>query len=140
MKAPLLGTLLTCVACLVAAGCGPSTPRTPLHQAVQEGNYPAVRVHIAAKSDLNAKDASGRTPLHVAATKGDLAMVKLLTDAGADVKRPGPGGKTPVDVAREKGRTSIVEYLEASLGGKQAPRGRALIDGGVGVSEVLDGL
>ena len=136
--------LLTGLACALAMGCGPSAPSTPLHSAVQDGNYPAVRRHIAARSDLNGKDKSGWTPLHLAAMKGDLFMVKLLTEAGADVKSAGPGGKTPVDIAREKGQTSIVQQLEARLGSGQTPSGtpsgRALIDGGVGVSEVLDGL
>lgn len=136
--------LPACVACLLAAGCGPSAPRTPLHSAVQEGNYPAVRQHIAARSDLNAKNSSGYTALHLAVKKSDLPMVRLLAGAGADVRRPGPQGKTPIDLAREQGQTSIVQYLEAGLAAtpegaaKPEGHGRALIDGGVGVSEVLD--
>jgi len=106
---------------------------------VEDGNYPAVRRHIAARSDLNSKDKSGWTPLHLAAMKGDVPMVKLLTEAGADVQRPGPQGRTPADVAREKGQTSVLEFLTVRVEAKPEPRGRALIDGGVGVSEVLDG-
>ena len=110
---------------------------------MQAGNYPAVRQHIAARSDLNVKNSSGLTALHVAATKGDLPMVKLLAEGGADVNRPGPSGKTPVAMAREKGKTSIVQYLEKRLAGEPAKpsgerRGRGLVDGGLGVSEVLD--
>lgn len=143
MKTPVPLAILTLVACLLAAGCGQGTPRTPLHSAVQDGNYPAVRQHIAARSDLNATDKSGWTALHLAAMKGDRAMVELLAGAGADAGRTGPGGKTPVDVAREKGQTSIVQFLETHLAANAQPaakekRGRALIDGGVGVSEVLD--
>jgi hypothetical protein len=140
MKPSVHWMLLTSVVSLLATGCGPSTPSTPLHTAVQDANYPAGRRHIAAHSDLNGKDKSGWTPLHLAAMKGDVPMVKLLTEAGADVQRPGPQGKTPADVAREKGQTSILQYLEARVEVKPEPRGRALIDGGVGVSEVLDGL
>lgn len=143
MKPQSYWVLLTGVACLLAAGCGPSAPRTPLHSAVQEGNYPVVRQHIGARSDLNAKDTSGWTALHLAAMKGDLPMVRLLSAAGADAGRTGPGGRTPADMAREKGQTSIVQYFEAELKvgpekGGQEKRGRSLIDGGVGVSEVLD--
>jgi len=137
--------ILSSLVGLLATGCGPGTPSTSLHAAVQEGNYPAIRKHIAARSDLNAKDASGWTPLHLAAGKGDLAMVQLLAEAGADPKRAGPQGKTPVDTAREKGQTSIVQFLEARLAntpGDAQPqqRGRGLIDGGLGVSETLDAL
>jgi ankyrin repeat protein len=135
--------LFGCVAWVFALGCGPSAPGTPLHAAVQDGNYPAVRQHIAARSDLNAKNAAGWTALHVAAMKGDLQMVKLLAEGGADVRRPGPLGRTPVDVAREKGKTPIVQYLEARLQAEPAKAGREkggrrLIDGGLGVSDVLD--
>jgi ankyrin repeat protein len=143
MNKDVLCLVLVTLAGLLGAGCGPSTPRTPLHQAVQDGNYPAVRKHIAAHSDLNARDKSGQTALHLAVLQGDLPMVQLLADAGADVERTGAGGKTPMAVAREKGQTSIVQYL---VGRPQAApeaaaperRGRGLIDGGLGVSGVLD--
>jgi hypothetical protein len=143
MKALANWLLITGVAGLLAAGCGPGAPRTPLHQAVQDGNYPAVRQHIAVRTDLNAKDKAGWTALHLAVMNGDLPMVQLLAAAGADVERTGVGGKTPVVVAREKGQTSIVQYLVGLPKSPPEPavqekRGRGLIDGGLGVSEVLD--
>jgi hypothetical protein len=142
---PLLGwLLLPVVVALIAAGCGQSAPRTPLHQAVQDGNYPAVRKHVAARSDLNATNKSGWTPLHLAAMNGDLPMVQLLTTSGADAWRLGAGGRTPVDMARERGQTSIVKFLQTlpkvepveNAGSEK--RGRGLIDGGLGVSDALD--
>jgi ankyrin repeat protein len=143
---PKVSRLLAAVAgALLAAGCGPSSPRTSLTTAAQSGNYPAVRQHIASHADLNAKDSAGWTPLHLAAMKGDLAMVKLLAEAGADVNRAGPAGKTPVAAAREKGQTSVVQYLEARAAAAPAttaektPRGRGLIDGGLGVSDAMNG-
>jgi len=140
MKSRVLSLLWAGLACLLSTGCGPSAPSTPLHAAVEDGNYPAVRRHIAAGTDLNGKNSSGWTALHLAAMKGDVPMVKLLTEAGADVKRTGAQGKTAAEVAREKGQTSVLEYLQVRIESKPEPRGRALIDGGVGVSEVLDGL
>lgn len=127
------------------AGCGPSAPRTTLHQAVESGNLRMVRQHIAAKSDLNKRDPSGWTALHLAVMKGDAEMVQVLTEAGADPKRKGMEGKTPVDVAREKRLVAILKLLEEA---GQAPtaqqpgekRGRDLIDGGLGVSQVLDNM
>jgi ankyrin repeat protein len=145
MKRTLRSWLAGGVMALLLAGCGPGKPRTPLHQAVQEGNYPAVRAHIAARSDLNAKDKAGWPALHLAVLRGDLPMVQLLADAGADLDRPGVGGKTPLALAREKGQTSVVAYLVARPKAVPAAAqeqgtsgGRRLIDGGLGVSDVLD--
>jgi ankyrin repeat protein len=138
---PLVRLFLLCfVASLCSLGCGPSAPRISLHQAVQDGNLYAVRKHIAAKTDLNKTDANGWTPLHLAAMKGNLPMVQALSEAGADVKRKGKGGKTPLDVAREARQTAVVQYLQQLLQQRTAghSRGRGLIDGGLGVSEVLD--
>lgn len=116
-------------------GCGPGKPTTTLHQAVQKGDLKTVQQHIAARSDLNVKDKYGWAPLHFAAMKGELAIVKALTAGGADVTRTGPGGKTALDMAREKGQVAVAQYLQAvkPAGGQ----GRGLIDGGLGVSEVL---
>jgi hypothetical protein len=48
-----------------------------------------------------------------------------------------------LDVAREKGQKSVAEFLEAKVQpaadtGTPERRGRGLIDGGLGVSDVLD--
>ncbi|MHC1769675.1 MAG: ankyrin repeat domain-containing protein [Verrucomicrobiia bacterium] len=128
--------VLSSLACLWFAACGPVAPKTSLHEAVQDGNLYLVKKHIAAKTDLNKPDSSGWTPLHLAAMNGSLPIVQALTEAGADSKRKGTGGKTPLDVAREKRQAAVVQYLQ-----QQTPRpagGRGLIDGGLGVSEVLD--
>lgn len=135
--------LILCLAGLLIAGCGPGKPQTPLHAAVQQGNYPAVRAHIASGSDLNARDAAGWAPLHLAVIKGDLAMVQLLAEGGADLRRTGVEGRTPIEVARERGQAAIVQFLATELQVQVQPpaqerRGRRLIDGGVGVSDVLD--
>lgn len=131
------------ISVLLTAGCGPSAPRISLHSAVEQANYGAVRQHIGARSDLNAKNSAGWTALHLAAMKGDLPMIRLLAEAGADPARTGPAGKTPADLAREKGQTAIVQYLESKLASDQPKpgqesRGRRLIDGGLGVSDALD--
>lgn len=74
--------VLSSLACLWFAACGPVAPKTSLHQAVQDGNLYLVHV------------------------------------------------------AREKRQAAVVQYLQ-----QQTPRpagGRGLIDGGLGVSELLD--
>jgi ankyrin repeat protein len=119
--------------CLV--GCGPSAPRVSVHQAAEKGDLKLVQQHIAAKSNLNKTNYSGWTPLHLAAMKGHLPVVEALVKAGADVNRPGKDNKTPVDVARESKQVAIVNFMLES----NAPKpGRGLIDGGLGVGEVLD--
>jgi ankyrin repeat protein len=134
---PIIRLIFLCsLAGFCCLGCSPGAPKTSLAQAVQDGNLYLVRKHIAAKTDLNKPDASGWTPLQLAAMKGNLEIVQALTDAGADVKRQGAGGKTALDVAREKRQTAVVQYFQQRVAKRGG--GRGLIDGGVGVSEVLD--
>ena len=138
MKTRFLGVLLGGVLLAGGAGCRPSPPATELHQAVQKQDLKAVQQHIAAGSDLNTLDRNGWTALHLAAMRGDLTMVKTLTEGGADVNRSGQGGKTALDMARQMGRVEVAAYLQArpTKGGKG--QGRGLVDGGLGVSEVLN--
>ena len=92
--------LLTTIAAVVLVGCGES-PNELLHQAVIDGNIEAVKQHIAAGADVNAKtdDPFGWTPLHIAAefSRGGVGkeIAELLIDKGADVNvKDGIGGKT----------------------------------------------
>jgi ankyrin repeat protein len=137
MKSQIRLIVLGCISCLCLVGCGPGAPQGTLHQAVEKGNLKAVQQHIAAKSDLNKKNSAGWTPLHLAAMKGDLAIVKALVKAGADMNWKGKDGKTPLDVAGEKGQTAIVKFLQEP---NQERPSRRLIDGGLGVGEVLDNM
>jgi ankyrin repeat protein len=133
--------LVSLIACLCWIGCVAKAPTTPLTEAAEKGNIWIVKKHITAKSDLNKKDAAGWTALHLAAMKGELGIVKLLAEAGADVNRKSKDGKTPLEVAREKKQTEVVKYLQEFAQGKpQQPsgQGRGLIDGGLGVGQVLD--
>jgi hypothetical protein len=123
----------------LGSGCSPSAPSVTLHKAVEKGDLTLVQKHIAAHTDLNAKNATGWTPLHIAATNGNLAVVQALTAGGADPARTTPQGKTPLDLAREKGQTAIVQHFEAKAGAGKGG-GRRLIDGGLGVSDAMDGM
>jgi len=135
MKATRILPILGIVMSLLIVGCGPETPKVSLHQAVQKGDVKTVQQHVGARSDLNVKDKNGWAPLHFAAMKGELAIVKALTAGGADITRTGPGGRTPLDMAREKGQVAVAKFLmEVKPAGGQ---GRGLVDGGLGVSEVL---
>ena len=55
---------LTTIAAVVLVRCGPSVD---IHQAVNDGNIEAVKQHLDAGTDVNAKD-DGLTPLHEAIT------------------------------------------------------------------------
>ena len=66
--------LLTTIAA-VLVGCGPSVD---IVEAARTGNIEAVKQHLAAGTDVNAKDESGWTPLHWAASKVHNKTAKLL--------------------------------------------------------------
>ena len=119
--------LLTTIAAVVLVGCGESQQSTPapevkpdepvaeavkpeqptakapnisIHDAVEKGNIEAVKQHIAAGTDVNAKGGViGGTPLHGAVTFGHKEIVELLIAKGADVNAKGVDGITPLDLA-----------------------------------------
>ena len=64
-----------------------------LIDAALEGNIEAVKQHLAAGTDVNAKSKLGRTPLHHAATK---EVAELLIAEGADVNAKSTSGYTPL--------------------------------------------
>jgi ankyrin repeat protein len=76
--------LLTTIAAVLLVGCGKSQQSTPspeakpepptskapdisIHEAASDGNIEAVKQHLAAGTDVNAKTKNGRTPLYNAA-------------------------------------------------------------------------
>lgn len=133
--------IFCCALWLIVIGCTEKAPSISLHQAIETGNLKAVKQHVAAKSDLTQLDSAGWAPLHLAALKGNLAMVQVLTAGGADLNGTSKYGRTPLDVARAKNHASVVQFLEQQLASKQkSGGGRGLIDGGLGVSEAMDGL
>ena len=118
--------LLTTIAAVVLVGCGesqqsapapeskpvepvaeaakpePPTAKAPdisIHHAAAKGNIEAVKQHLAAGTDVNAKDRWGMTPLFLAATFGHKEVVELFIANGADVNATDGGGKTPLDEA-----------------------------------------
>ena len=107
--------LLTTIAAVLVVGCGesqqsapapeakpePTTVEAPdidIHEAARIGNIEAVKQHLAAGTDVNAKaDAfSGKTPLHLAVLKGQKEIVELLIAKGADVNAKTDDEWTPL--------------------------------------------
>ena len=102
--------LLTTIAAVLLVGCGES-PNELLHQAVIDGNIEAVKQHIAAGADVNAKDENGVTPLHWTETK---EIAELLIAKGADVNAKDDwSGSTPLHRAATFGYKEIAELLIA---------------------------
>jgi len=121
--------LLTTIAAMVMVGCGESQKQVPsvkksnpeadraLLKAAEEGNIEAVKQHLAAGTDVNAKGFGGWTPLHFAAFKGHKEIVELLIAKGANVNAQLDDGRTPLDVAIRLKRTEVADLLRKH-GGK----------------------
>jgi len=91
-------------------------PDTSIHEAAYNGSIKTVKKHLAAGTDVNAKNSSGsrfvpigepdpgatknhislETPLHGAARGGETEMVELLIANGADVNATDNEGFTPL--------------------------------------------
>ena len=91
--------LIAIVAAVLVVGCG----RVDIHKAAELGNIEVVKQHIAAGTDVNAKDDWGGTPLHYAASGGHKEIVELLIAKGAAVNAKRSDGGTPLDWAEETG-------------------------------------
>ena len=105
--------LITTIAAVVLAGCGPSKPPDiSIHDAAREGNIEAIKQAIADGAEVNAKGIGGFTPLLIAAMEGHNEVVELLISKGADVDaRQYGNGLTPLRFAAERGYKEIVELL-----------------------------
>ena len=92
----------------------PPTAKAPdisIHEAAYTGNIEAVKQHLAAGTDVNAKASRGWTPLHSVATK---EIAELLIAKGADVNAKDKIGGTSLHLAAHSGQKEIVELLIAN--------------------------
>jgi len=89
---------------------GKSGAEDSIHTAAMMGNIEAVKQHLAAGTDVNAKDVIKWTPLYRATNK---ETAELLIAEGADVNAKGDLGETPLHHAAGSGRTEVAELLIA---------------------------
>ena len=107
--------LLTTIAAVVLVGCGP--PDIRIHLAAETGNIEAVKQHLAAGTDVNAKDWFENTPLHWAAMESHKEIAELLIANGANVNAKDEYGDTPLDWAIQFREPEIADLLRKH-GGK----------------------
>ena len=124
-------TLIATISAMVVVGCAttkqlePPTDKAPdisIHDAVEKGNIEAVKQHIAAGTDVNAKGGLiGGTPLYGAVAFGNKEIVELLIAKGADVNAKDRNGITPLDMATgfQHRRAAIIDLLRKH-GGKHS--------------------
>ena len=79
--------LIAIVAAVLVVGCGESQPtaKAPdisIHQAAFQGNIEAVKQHLDAGADVNAKVNDGRTPLDFATDEKQTEIAGLLRKHG----------------------------------------------------------
>jgi ankyrin repeat protein len=103
--------LLTTIAAVVLVGCGNPEADRALLEAARDGNIEAVRQHLAAGADVNAKNDFGWTPLHQVATK---EIAELLIAEGAEVNVNDRGGSTPLHNAVIGFQKEVAELLIAN--------------------------
>jgi len=66
---------------------------------------------LAAKADVNARDANGNAPLHAAAYKGYMDVTELLLINGATVDAESRNGTTPLHWAVTEGHKGVADLL-----------------------------
>ena len=94
--------LITTIAAALLVGCKkPEPPEISIFEAAHGGNIEAVKQHIAAGREVDAKKTDGKTPLFLASlpfvhTDNPVEIVELLIENGADVNAKDRIGSTPL--------------------------------------------
>ena len=115
-------------------GCAkPPPPDISIHKAVSEENVGAIKQHLAAGTDVNAKNGIGRTSLHNAAWLNHKEIAELLIANDADVNAKTGIGQTPLHFAagysHKNNHKEIIELLIAEGADVNAKVERGLFEG-----------
>ena len=151
-------SLITTIAAVLLVGCGesqqssttpetkpiepvaeavkpePPTAKAPdisIHDAAKAGNIEVVKRHLAAGTDVNAKNKLGETPLYDAVGQGHKEIVELVIANGADVNAKDIHGMTPLFHAVRKSQKEMAELLldEGAHVNLREKRGSTLLHG-----------
>ena len=106
--------LLTTIAAVVLVGCGNPEADRALLDAAWDGNIEAVKQHLAAGTDVNAKNQYGTPPLHYAVLYDHKEIAELLIEKGADVNAKAGFGSTPLHDAAFSDLKEVAELLIAN--------------------------
>jgi len=79
--------LLTAIAAVMLVGCGNPEANRALLDAAEKGNIEAVKQHLDAGADVNAKDRDGQTPLDLAIQQKKTETTELLRKHGGKTKK-----------------------------------------------------
>ncbi len=109
-----------------------------LHLAVLQDDIDAIERHIAAGSDLDAKDAFGSTPLTLATTFDRTDAARLLIGAGADLELRDREGSAPLHIAALLGRVDIAEALLDAGADRQSRNGGGATAFDIAASPIAD--
>jgi len=117
----LLTITISTIAAVLMVGCGDNEPQRAAESqppnidvwtAAAQGNLEAIKQHVSAGTDLDAKEpAGGGTPLIVAALFGQTEAARLLIEKGADVNIQNNDGATALHVAAFFGHPETVKLL-----------------------------
>ena len=122
---------------------GKSGAADSIYVASMMGNIEAVKQHLAAGTDVNAKrDHDGWTPLHSVARWDHKEVVELLIAKGADVNAKNKSSKTPLHLAICWDHKEVAELLiakDADVNAKDAD-GKTPLDRAImfGIDEIAD--
>ena len=110
------------------------TPDILIQEAAFNGDITAIKQHIAAGTDVNAKGENGETPLILAAATGHKKIVELLIANGADVNATVASGRhkgmTPLDQAIDPDNPNASARMADLLRKHGAKTGEELKDEG----------
>ena len=99
---------------VLCAGAGEAVARSPLIEAVKQGDLAQVRVLLDRGADVDAAEIDGTTALHWAVHRDDGDLAGLLIHRGADVTAANRYGVAPIALASLNGSAPMLARLLAA--------------------------